>query len=133
MLASMTAHEQIKKDDNIDLILRVKGIIQLITFPNYTFVVREEHGGVHVHAQYMDADIYTRKWEMQYTRHWKLTPAMTDSEIVQTLFKCCMTSYEHRCREGFQYKEARIFGPHFDVDDLVKLCHSGGENGGGRK
>jgi hypothetical protein len=117
---------------NEELVARVKELIRNVVFPDYTFKVTESHGGVHLHAEYMDADIYTRQWEMQTTRRWKLTPYMTDSEIVQTMFKCCMTSYEHRCREAFQYKGARVYGPHFDVEDLVKLCKDG-EAAGGRK
>jgi hypothetical protein len=117
---------------NEELVARVKELIRNVIFPDYTFRVTESHGGVHLHAEYMDADIYTRAWEMQTTRRWKLTPYMTDSEIVQTMFKCCMTSYEHRCREAFQYKGARVYGPHFDVEDLVKLCKDGKEAGGGR-
>jgi hypothetical protein len=84
-------------------------------------------------GHYIDKDIYTGKMEAQFTRKWLLSPAMTDSEIVQTAFKLCMTSFEHRCREGFRFMGARIFGPHFDVDDLVKLCKDGREDAGGRK
>jgi hypothetical protein len=40
---------------------------------------------------------------------------------------------EHRTREAFKYKKARIFGPHFHVDDLVRLCmDEQRENAGGR-
>lgn len=125
--------ERIKKDDNEDLVMRVKNLAANVNFPDYVFKVKDSHGGVHLHAEYMDHDIYTNVYEMQYTRKWKLTPAMTDSEIIQTMFKCCLTSYEHRCREAFKYKGARVFGPHFDVEDLVKLCKDGKEAGGGRK
>lgn len=113
-------------------IYRATHVLADVEFAFYSFNVREGHGGVFLQAMYMDEDIYTRKPELQHTRKWLLSPSMTDSEIVQTAFKCCLTSYEHRCREAFKYQGARIFGPHFDVNDLVKLCKDGREEAGGR-
>ena len=84
-----------------------------------------------VWAEYDDLDTYTGKVERQRTRRWLLVPAMTDSEIIFTLFKCAMTSMEHRTREAFKYKGARIASPHLDVEDLVLLCRTR-ENAGGR-
>lgn len=122
--------------ENELLIERTKLLLTRITFglyEAYTFDVREAHGGVHLQARYLDRDIYTGKIEMQFTRKWLLSPAMTDSEIVLTAFKLAMTSTEHRTREAFRYCDARIFGPHFDVADLVALCKDGKEDAGGRK
>lgn len=117
---------------NQALIERATELLRKVDYLNYEFHVCAAHGGVLLHATYMDADTYTGAPELQYTRPWRLTPEMTDSEIVQTAFKCCLTSAEHRCREAFTYRGARIFGPHFDVEDLVKLCQDGREAAGGR-
>lgn len=113
------------------LVLRAMAVLVNVKFPNYEFLVRAGHGGVFLRAQYPHADIYTDKIEQQLTRKWLLSPDMTDSEVVQTAFKCCWTSFEHRCREAFLYRGRRIFGPHFDVDDLWRLC-AGREAAGGR-
>lgn len=58
----------------------------------------------------------------QTTRKWLLSRYMGPSELVQTAFKCVLTSIEHEAREQFTYKGAAIFGPHFDVERLVLLC-----------
>ena len=113
------------------LIQRAQDLIKQITFPGYEFDVRHGHGGVFLQAKYVESDAYSGVPEMQFTRKWILSPHMTDSEIVQTVFKCCYTSFEHRCREFFLYKGKRIFGPHFDIEDLVALCQHR-ENAGGR-
>ncbi len=97
----------------------------------YDFEARKAHGGIFVQGNYFEPDIYSGKIVKQYTRKWLLSPEMTDSEIVSTIFKLCITSMEHRTREWFMYKRKRIFGPHFDVEDLVKLCDTR-ENAGGR-
>lgn len=115
------------------LVLRVNMLLAAVRFQNYTFVAREGHGGVFLQATYIDSDTYSGELDLQYTRKWLLSPEMSDSEIVATAFKCCATSMEHRCREAFTYQGARIFGPHFDVDDLVRICLDGKEAAGGRR
>ena len=107
---------------NTDLILRAAVLLQRVEFQSYAFSVSEGHGGVYLKADYDEPDTYTGVVERQHTRKWLLSPHMTDSEIVQTAFKLCLTSMEHRARESFTYKGARIFGPHFDVEDLARLC-----------
>lgn len=118
---------------NQDLIETVTRILKDIKFLEYTWEVREAHGGVIVIGKYLEPDIYSHEISEQATRKWLISPYMTRSEIVQTIFKLCATSMEHRLREHFTYKGARIFGPHFDVDDLWNLCWSGKENAGARK
>lgn len=60
-----------------------------------------------------------------HTRKWLLSRYMTRSELVQTAFKCVLTSIEHEAREQFTYRGQRVFGPHFDVDALVSLAGAG--------
>jgi hypothetical protein len=117
---------------NQKLCARATVVLSDVKFFNYAFVVRESHGGVFLQGEYDDADIYTGVVEKQKTRKWLLSPDMTASEIVQTAFKLCMTSYEHRCREGFRFRGRTIFGPHFNVEDLWYLCERGREAAGGR-
>lgn len=107
---------------NTLLIARAEKLLNFVRFYAYRFTVREGHGGVYLQGQYEDADIDTGVTETQYTRKWLLSPAMSDSEIVQTAFKLCMTSFEHQCREGFRYKDQLVFSPHYDVEALVELC-----------
>src|SRR5258708_7103196 len=109
-------------DLNVALIYQATEWLRLVEFMDYRFEVRMSHGGVFLQATYFDADIYNGQTEKQYTRKWLLYPAMSESELIQTAFKCCLTSWEHRVREAFKYRGARIFGPHFNVHDLVKLC-----------
>lgn len=118
---------------NLEFIFRVNALAALVEFKNYILKgTLTDRGEFYVQATYVEPDIYTGVAQTQYTRKWLLTPAMTDSEIVQTLFKLCLTSMEHRTREAFTYKGARIFGPHFDVNDLADLCRER-EDAGGRE
>lgn len=106
--------------------------LRAVEFMDYRFSCRESHGGVFLQAHYVDRDIYTGKLEPQTTRKWLLSPSMSESEVIQTAFKCCVTSMEHRAREAFKFRGARVFGPHFNIHDLVRLCQDGREAAGGR-
>ncbi|HKS27788.1 MAG TPA: hypothetical protein VJS44_08210 [Pyrinomonadaceae bacterium] len=97
-------------------------IVSLIKFRNYIFEVLEKNGVMYLRARYLEADIITGEEEMQYTRKWQLSEHMVKSELVQTAFKCVLTSAEHTTREHFLYKGERVYGPHFDVDALYEIA-----------
>lgn len=100
----------------------MRQVINLVAFEGYTFTVFDEGGAIYLRASYIEADIITGAPEKQQTRKWLLSTHMVKGEIVQTAFKCVMTSMEHRAREHFLYRGERIFGPHFDIDGLWQLC-----------
>jgi hypothetical protein len=54
-------------------------------------------------------------------RKWRLSPYMTDGEIVQTALKAVLTAMEHEVRERFQFDGVSVFDPHFDIHKLVAL------------
>ena len=99
-------------------------ILDDIRFQDYVFTVACDptHTGFYLQASFIENDIVTKLPHLQYTRKWRLSFHMTKSEFVQTVFKCCMTSMEHRTREHFRYKGAAVYSPHFDVDALYALC-----------
>lgn len=103
-------------------IQEMREIVALIAFEDYTFKVRERNGVAYLQASYTEPDIITREPSLQKTRKWMLSEHAVKSEIVQTAFKCVITSMEHRAREGFLYKGERVFGPHFDIEALVEIA-----------
>ena len=99
-------------------------ILANVKFPEYHFAFNTDGGKWYLQGEYEEDDILTGKPELQKTRKWIISPFMTKSEIVQTAFKCALTSMEHRTREHFTYKNHRVFSPHYDVDALVELCQN---------
>lgn len=77
----------------------------------------EVWGGGRHHAAPMTA-------YLQLGRKWRLSPHMTDGEVIQTALMATLACAEHEHRERFTYKGKAIFGPHFDVEKLVELCGS---------
>lgn len=67
-------------------------------------------------------DVETDEWKEYRGRKWYISSHMCKSELVQTAFKAVMTFYEHEIRENFTYKGKRVFGPHFDVEELVAIA-----------
>lgn len=92
-------------------------------FPEYAFEVdTDSRGSVYLRAFYAEEDTTTGLNAIQYTRKWFISPEMSKSEVVATAFKCVMTSMEHRTREWFTYKNRAIYMPHYNVDELHKIC-----------
>jgi hypothetical protein len=56
-----------------------------------------------------------------FGRKWRLSPHMTDGEIVQTAFLAVMTALEHEAREQFTFDGVSVFDPHYDIHELVRL------------
>lgn len=99
----------------------MRELLRTVTYLDYVFEI-EEGERLYLQAHYVEDDIVTGNPERQFTRKWYVSHEATKSEIVQTAFKCCIASAEHRTRESFKYRGRRIFGPHFDIDALHRIC-----------
>ena len=108
----------------------ISEILRLVDFPGFTWHVRGTFAvgrAVTLHATFM-ADDATEPGQrgQQSTRKWLLSRHMVAGEVVQTALKCALTAVEHEARERFTYRGQRVFGPHFDIDQLAALCGHGG-------
>lgn len=103
----------------------IAAIVAKCLYPDYAFHVKVDgRGAWYLQAEYDEADIVSLKTERQRTRRWFLSPEMVPGEVVQTCFKCIMTSMEHRVREHFTYRQRRVFGPHFDIERLWEIAET---------
>lgn len=100
----------------------IRAILKLVDAGEYSFDLRVKDGQMFLVASYNEQDVVTGENSIQVTRKWYISPHVSRSELVQTAFKCVLTSHEHRVREAFTYKGRRIFGPHFDCDALHEIC-----------
>ncbi len=92
-----------------------------VEYPGYTFTVTD-NGRMYLQATFNAVCSKLGEPFVQYTRKWYISNEATRSEIVQTAFKCVLTSLEHEARESFKYRERSVFGPHIDVDALWSVC-----------
>lgn len=104
----------------------LRSALSLVQCSPYQFFIHEDGQRAYLQAEYDEPDTHTGVLATQKTRKWRLSPHMTRSELVQTALKCALTSAEHRIREAFRYRGEQVYGPHFDVDALAKLCRAPG-------
>jgi hypothetical protein len=100
---------------------QIRAILADVSFPGYTFEVggRER---TYIRALFEDRCTATGQPYSHTTRKWYVSQHAVKNEIVQTALKCVLTSLEHEARERFKYRGKAIFGPHFDVDALHRIC-----------
>jgi len=103
-----------------DQVLRVEEILRDVRYPGHCWRVAPFGDGVYLQISYMEPDVETGEFAAQRGRKWYISPHATRSEVVQTALKAALTSAKHRVREHFLYKGKRIFGPHFDPEQLCE-------------
>ncbi len=96
-------------------------VLRDVAFPGYTFFFRFG-ARTYLQAKFNAKCSKTGEVCAQYTRKWCISREATKSEIVQTAFKCVLTSIEHEARESFLYRGRPVFGPHIHVDELWHAC-----------
>ncbi|XHS78522.1 hypothetical protein ACFJGW_00700 [Burkholderiaceae bacterium UC74_6] len=96
-------------------------ILKDVNFPGYEF---EVGGRVRfwIRAMFLAPSGDGKKLEAHHTRKWYVSHHACKNEVVQTALKCVLTSVEHEVRENFRYRGRPIFGPHFSVDALHRIC-----------
>jgi hypothetical protein len=104
--------------------VRVAAALEEVSFPGYRFRVGRI-AGAFLQVVYDEPDVEDGEPATQHGRKWYVSRNATRGEIVQTALKAVLTSHEHRVREHFTWRGARLFGPHFDLEQLAELARSG--------
>lgn len=118
---------------------RLKDLLGRVNFPGLTFehhfegtvsgVLRDVRWYLRVHAPEGSSwalDSHSGASLPWNGRKWRLSPHMTDGEIVQTAFLALRTALEHEAREKFTFDGVTVFDPHYDIHKLVELRRSEG-------
>jgi hypothetical protein len=97
----------------------VSVILAELTYKSWKFLAKErsDERGFVLRVSFIDAD-----GNKQNGRPWLVSPDATRSEVVQTALKAVLTAEEHEAREQFFYQGSAIFGPHLDVDALLRVA-----------
>jgi len=103
----------------------IQRVLRLVHFPLYVFHVAQAGDRFWLQATFFSECAETSEVKRQHTRKWYISHEATRSEVVQTAFKCVLTSVEHEAREAFRYRGMPIFGPHYDCDLLAALFAQG--------
>lgn len=101
---------------------RLQKIIEKAEFKKLKFNCSESQNGFLIWVSGDENCAYSSGKFYQEGRKWFIPSDAKRSFVIQTAFKAVATWQEHEAREHFKYKGARIYGPHFKVDELVNLC-----------
>lgn len=104
---------------------RLSAVLGRIEYRGWTFSVGWDDDRAFMQITFAEIDPATGQSATWTSRKWRLSPHMTDSEIVQTALKAVLTAEEHEARERFMYRGRAIFGPHISVDALWDLVGRG--------
>lgn len=101
----------------------LKDIVMDVSYKDgWEFRAKQLENGYFLQVCFEAHDAVTGVLTMQYGRKWYISKYMTKSEVVQTCFYACQKAEEHECRENFMYKNAQIFNPHYEIDELYDFC-----------
>lgn len=108
------------------LFARLADIVAKVSFKPWRFLVQWEGNNFFLCIEADEVCNVTGEPITWRSRKWRLSPHMTDGEVVQTAFLAAKTAMEHEMREKFTYKGVTVFDPHYDIDKLVELRSSPG-------
>jgi Nucleoside 2-deoxyribosyltransferase like len=104
---------------------RLRALLGEIRFRGGDFLVEEIEGGFLVQLRCLEMDAATGAHQTYYSRKWHIAKTATESDVVRTAFKAAVTWQEHEAREAFTYRGVPVFGPHGNVEDLLRLYRRG--------
>jgi hypothetical protein len=97
-------------------------VITRIDYPGFDIGVHESGNDLYLQISCWEGTCnITGKPMCWQGRKWRLSPYMTDGEVVQTAFMAVMAANEHETREKFTYRGVTVFDPHYDIEKLVEL------------
>lgn len=105
-----------------ETIARIEVLLRRVSYPDHRWKVGAMEHGAYLQIVYVELDVDDGKSKVQSGRKWVISPHATDSEIYQTALKAALTSAEHRVREHFLVDGLRVFGPHLDIDALLRFA-----------
>lgn len=100
----------------------IEAILKDIEFRDGWFVLHSKGDGWLLQLCYFDKDVHTGEREIQHARKWYISPHMTETEIVEGAWAACQRSMLHRAGEWFTYRGARVYSPHFRIEDRLEMA-----------
>jgi len=104
-----------------------KQLLTLVDFKGLEFIVTSQQDiqrgnqfFLHVHCP-GGIDNVTGNLLAWNGRKWRISPWMTDTEVVATAFKAVLTATEHEVREKFLFKGKAVYDSHISVYKLAEL------------
>lgn len=93
----------------------------------FDFDVMDKGDGYLIQVKAFVTDNHTLSVSCQKGGKHYISAYAIDDEVIMKAWKACYDFVVHEAREGFKYKGQAIFGPHFQVDEMVEFCKTANE------
>ncbi len=101
-------------------------ILERIKYPGFTFKLEQRSGEIFLSVVCVDGtNNVTGDPEAWSGRKWLLQRHMTNSEVIQTVFKAILTALEHEARELFTYRGVSVLDGHMDLEQIANMKKNG--------
>lgn len=100
---------------------QIAALVALCEYPGFSFGLVVEEGMLFLRVSASGPCSSTGEPITWRGRKWRLSPHMTDGEVVQTAWLATLTAIEHEARENFRFRGVSVFDPHYDIHKLVEL------------
>jgi hypothetical protein len=114
--------------------LEIEAILEKCMYdkPTWTWRLLEKGDGFLFQWEFMEKDLTdpssTKESKQQARKHY-ISPYMTTSEVVRTVYVAVVQAEMHEIQERFTFLGKRIFDPHMDYVHLAyELHHIGVDN-----
>lgn len=102
----------------------VEQILAHVQYRDWKFRVMAKGDGFLVQVVFNAPCVDSGRMKEHHGRKWYVSSHAVSSEVVQCAYVAMQRAVAHEAAEEFTYKGARVFNPHFDVEDLVELART---------
>lgn len=101
-------------------------ILDRVEFHDWVFFAGEMGDGFYLQVRFFEADNEVPQGMgrliAQHGRKWYISPHSTEGEVIQTALSAVFWAMEHEVREQFKVDGKAIFGPHLDINQLLRVA-----------
>lgn len=101
----------------------IRNIVSEAKYLDWELYVDTMGDGFYVQVRFDAPDSETGVIESQHCRKWYISKWMTETEVVDTIYKAVEAAVIHEMKESFTYRGHMIHNPHTSVAARQVACH----------
>jgi len=101
----------------------IRTIVADVKYLDWELYVDKMGDGFYVQVRFDAPDSETGVIESQHCRKWYISKWMSETEVVDTVYKAVEAAVIHEMKESFTYRGNMIHNPHTSVAARMIACH----------
>ncbi len=107
----------------------IKYIVGRVKYLDWELYVGDMGDGLYVQVRFDAPDSETGEVMRQHCRKWYMSLWMTETEVVDTVYKAVEAAVIHEMKESFTYRGEMIHNPHTSVKARAIACRTSEHRG----